>query len=103
MKLNFSPQTYLGKWSAKLIAIFTLFITTFYGIVALGYRGGDTFFSQPALTIPILIAAICGVTAFLTGLLSIVKNKERSSLVILSTLIGLFVLIFILGEILTPH
>lgn len=66
-------------------------------------RGGETFFSNPTLAVPALLMGISGILAFVTGAISIFRNKERSITVFLSTALGLFVLIFWLGEILVPH
>ena len=97
------PKTSLGKWSFGLIIVFFLLFVIFQLLVASGQRGGATFFSNPVLTIPILLAGISGVFAFFTGIISIVRSKERSVLVFLATAIGLFVMLFWLGEILFPH
>ena len=97
------PKTLSGKWSAGLIVAFGLFLVSFQLLVASGQRGGDTFFSNLMLTVPILLAGTSGVSAFLTGLIGIIRSKERSVLVYLATAIGLFVLLFLLGEILFPH
>jgi hypothetical protein len=48
-------------------------------------------------------AVICGIAALITGLISIIKNKERSLLVFLAVAIGLLILFFMLGEFLVPH
>jgi len=103
MKISFTPKTHLGKWSVGLIIAFFLFLTFFYLLVASGQRGGDTFFSNPVLTVPILIAGICGISSFFTGIIGIIKRKERSVFVFLATIMGFFVLFFCLGEILFPH
>ena len=97
------PRTIMGKWSTGLIIAFFLFFAVFLILVALGQRGGDTFFSNLALTIPMLLAGVSGVSALVTGIIGIVKSRERSVLVFLATAIGLVVLIFSLGEILFPH
>lgn len=60
--------TRLGKWSAGLILAFALFIIVFQIFVAYGERGGDSIFSNLKLTIPMLLAGGCGVTAFLQEL-----------------------------------
>jgi len=52
------------------------------------------FFDNLALTIPIMLAGISGVSAFVTGFISIIKSKERSILVFLTTTIGFLVLVF---------
>jgi len=65
--------------------------------------GGKTFFSNLLLTIPFSLAGICGIAVFFDGLISILKGRERAVSVFLSTIIGLFVLLWTLGEILYPH
>jgi hypothetical protein len=103
LKKLFLPQTLLGKWSVGLIISFLLLFVLAQIIVATGQRGGDTFFSNLAISIPMLLAAICAAAAFFTGIIAIIKSKERSIPVFLTTLMGLFVLIFCLGEIISPH
>ncbi|HHH54801.1 MAG TPA: hypothetical protein ENK91_14150 [Bacteroidetes bacterium] len=75
----------------------------FFYIVNRGERGGDTFFSNLKLTIPILLAAFSGIASFLTGLYSVFKNRDFSVFIFLSTLIGGFVLFWVLAEIISPH
>lgn len=97
------PKTKLGNWSVGLIAIFFFLLGVFYVLVYSGQRGGETFFSNLYLTVPMLIAAAAGVSAFFTGGVSIIRDKERALLVFLSTLMGLFVLLYTSAEILFPH
>lgn len=47
--------------------------------------------------------AIAGVSAFFTGIINLIKDKEKSFLIFLALMIGLLVLIFCLSEILFPH
>ena len=49
------------------------------------------------------IIDVVGIAALVTGLISIIKRNERSILVLSATLIGLFALLFVLGEFLFPH
>ena len=93
----------MGRWSIGLTASLLFFFVLFQLLVASGQRGGDTFFSNLVLTIPILLAGISGVSAFLSGIIGIIKRKEQSVFVFLATTIGFFVLIFCLGEVLFPH
>ncbi|MBI2848533.1 MAG: hypothetical protein HYX88_00170 [Chloroflexi bacterium] len=97
------PRTRLGKWSVGLIVIFFLLFATFQLLVASGQGGGATFFNNLVLTVPIVFAGIAGVLAFLTGIVGIIKSRERSVLVFLAAAMGLFILVFWLGEILSPH
>jgi hypothetical protein len=103
MKVKFLPKTTPGKWSAGLTAGLIVFFLIARLIVASGQQGGETFFDTPAISIPMALAATCGVAAFIVGLAGIIRNKERSILVFITTLIGLFVLIFIIGEFASPH
>jgi len=103
MKLHFMPKTTLGKWSVALIVAFIVLLVSFQFLVALGQRGGETFFSALVLTVPILIAGISGVSAFITGLIGVIRSRERSVIVYLAVAIGLLVLLWGLAEIIFPH
>ena len=103
MRITVLPKTPLGKWSVGLFAALILFLVLFIILVSSGQRGGETFFSNLLLTVPMLLAGTCGVAAFVTGLIGIIKSKERSILVYLAILIGFDILVFCLGEVLVPH
>jgi hypothetical protein len=103
MRISLKPKTTMGKWSTGLIIVFLLFLAVFLILVASGQRGGDTFFSNLALTIPGLLAGVFGISAMVTGVIGIVKSRERSILVFLATAIGFYLLLLLLGEILVPH
>ena len=93
----------MGKWSTGLIIAFFLFVAVCLILVASGQGGGDTFFSNLTCVIPGLLAGVAAVSALVTGLIGIIKNRERSVLVFLATAIGFYLLILVLGEILFPH
>ena len=97
------PKTTLGKWLVALIVAFIVLFISLQLLVASGQRGGATYFSNLALSVPVLIAGISGVSAFFTGIIGIVKRKERSVLVFLATIIGFFIPFFVLGEFIVPH
>ncbi len=103
MNIKYKPNSTLGTWSVRLIAASILFFILFFIIVSSGQESGDTFFSNLTLSIPMLIAAILAVSSFFTGIIGIIKNRERAVFVYLSTAIGFFVLLFGLGEIISPH
>ncbi len=103
MRTSIPPKTRLGKWSIWLIIVFIVLFILFQLLVASGQSGGDTFFSNLLLSVPMLIAGISGISAFFTGIVSIIKGKERSVLVFISTTVGFFILFFVLGEFLVPH
>jgi hypothetical protein len=103
MKIDFLPKTRLGTWSVWLIVLFLLFFKIFQFFVISGQRGGETFFSNLTLAVPILLAGISGIASFFVGTAAIIKRKERSVFVFLSTVMGLFILLFCLGEVIFPH
>ena len=103
VRVHFKPKTNLGKRSVWLLVALAVSMASFGILVASGQRGGDTFFSNPILTIPILIAAASGIAAFITGLISIIREKERSISVYLAVAVGLIVLIVALAQIISPH
>ncbi len=103
MRVNYKPSTFLGSWSIRLIVFSLLVFIVFYSLVASGQRGGDTFFSNLALAITMLIAAILAVSSFSTGIIGIIRNRERAIFVYISTVIGFFVLLYGLAEIIFPH
>jgi hypothetical protein len=103
MGITVLPKTSLGKWSVGLIAAFILFLALFIILVVSGQRGDEAFFSNLLLTVPMLLAGTCGVAAFVTGLIGVIKSKERSILVFLAIFVGFDILVFCLGEFLVPH
>jgi len=103
MKVQVSPKTLLGKWAVWLIVAFVFLFAVFQLLVASGQRGGETFFDNLLLAVPIVVAAICGISSLVTGLVGIIKSKEQSILVFVASFIGILVLIFVLGEFVYPH
>lgn len=97
------PRTKLGKWSVGLLGAFIFFIVLLNVLIATGQRGGDTFFSNTALTIPLLLAGAGGIGGFVVGLMAIIKQRERGWLVYIAVVIGAFVTMFAGGELFFPH
>jgi predicted Abi (CAAX) family protease len=103
VRITVLPKTSLGKWSVGFVVAFILFFALLLIFVASGQRGDDKFFSNLLLAVPVLLAGTCGVAAFVTGLIGVIKSKERSILVFLAILIGFDILVFCFGEFLVPH
>jgi hypothetical protein len=97
------PGTRAGAWALAAMAGVFVFYGLFHIPVALGQRGGDTFFSNLYLAVPVLLIGLSGVAAFLAGLYAVIRRRERAVFVFIATLVGLFVLVFIIGEIACPH
>jgi len=93
MKSRLFPKSRFGKWTVGLISFFLLAFTLLF------------IFAEVLDVIPFDIVRILGATtviasiiAFFTGIIAILKNKERSVLVYLSTIIGFVVISFIIGS-----
>ncbi len=103
MKVQLLPQTKMGKWSIGLIVCFFLAMGIFFVFVWSGEKGGKTFFSNPRLAIPVLIAAATGILSFLIGIISIIKSRDRAIFTFISSLIGLLVTLWVIAEIISAH
>jgi hypothetical protein len=91
------PKTKLGKSACILIAVFFLFVLAIMLLVRSGQGPRDPI--NLYLAIPGICAAISGTAAFFIGLVSIIKVKERSILVILATIIGFLAMLIAIGEV----
>ncbi len=104
------PKTLSGKWSIGLIvAMFILFIagTALANSIYSSIPAGDTILAdlaaRPTLALTMLAGMAAGVSAFITGLLAIIRQKENALLVYVSTAVGAFLILFLAGEIINPH
>jgi hypothetical protein len=75
----------------------------FFGLVVGGQRGGDTFFSNPWLAGTMTAGTAFAIAAGGAGLFSIVKKRDRSWTVLVTTGFGLLVLAYTVAEIAFPH
>jgi len=91
--MRIKPETKLGNWSVGLniffliVIIISVTLVNVFGILSYDNHWWD-------VTVP--IAFLIEMTAFFTGIISVIKNKERSVLVYLSVVIGLLTILFIL-------
>lgn len=103
MNVYILPKTRPGRWSLSLIIAAILFFIILSLLAASGQSGGDTFLDNLALAIPGLIMMVSGIAAFFTGIISLIKSRERAILVFIATLAGLLIIVFIAGEFIFPH
>ena len=95
------PKTKLGMWSVWLIpAMIVLFLLQSFltflreSILAEIILFTDKIY-RPVFIILGFLGVASGVSAFVTGLIDIIKNKERAFLVFGSTLVGTVVIVII--------
>ena len=109
MRLNFIPRAFLGKYSVALIIAMPIFFyigmsfVEFYEFVPAGKTIPRDVIARPGVALPMLAGFICGIAAFFTGIMSIVKKKDYSIIVFLSSTMGFLVLLWCLAEVLFPH
>jgi hypothetical protein len=101
MRISILPKRALGWWSVGLAILALLFLSPIFSIFRLFSVASQIGLSPGQ--IKGIAFAIAGGAAFITGLISIIKSKERSIFVFLAMLIGLCALGFVLGEIIVPH
>lgn len=92
------PKTPLGKLSVGLILAFAAWFGLFQILVASGQEGGEGPLDNLWLTIPILLAAGCAFASAATGITGILKARERSPFVFISSLIGVLVSLLVILE-----
>jgi hypothetical protein len=104
------PKTISGWWSVGLIIAMVVLVivgmslpNTLYEAVPAGKTILKDIGARPALALSMLAGFGTGVAAFITGLISIIRQKERNLLVYLSTSVGAGLIIFLLAEIMFPH
>jgi hypothetical protein len=104
------PKTNLGKWSVGLIlAMFVLFVigssltNSLYESVPAGGTILKDIVSRPVLAISMLVGMASGISALVTGLVAIIKRKERAILVYASTLVGAALTLYLIAEFMFPH
>jgi hypothetical protein len=111
MKLTLKTKTTLGKLSFVLIiAMFLLFyigmsFVDFYESksVQAGRTIPQDIIIRPGIAFPMLAGFLSGITAFFAGIINIIRKKEHSILVFLSSIIGFLVLLWCLAQFLFPY
>ena len=98
-----NPQTRLGSWSCVLATTFLvlLLLCLFYALVLRRIRR-PTFFSDPLAAVLLLSAAAAAIGGGIVGTIALAVKRERSIAVLLSVLLGAFVLYWTIAE-LMPH
>jgi len=90
MTLKFLPDTKLGKWSVILFIILVVLVAYFFLMTGVfNQTGGDTFFSNLNLAIPMVVAWASGLASLILGILAVVVAKSKSVLVFVIILLTL--------------
>jgi hypothetical protein len=93
LKAPVSKPGWRAVWlEVVFIVMFTVNVVVFIIV------SDETFWRQFILPFYALIMLICGLAGGVFGLIAVIRQKERALLVWLSILVGLFVLLIFLGE-----
>jgi len=104
MRLSFIPKTTLGRWSVGLIVAMPIFFyigmsfISFYESISAGKTIPQDIVARPGIALPMLAGFISGIAAFFTGVIGIIRKKDYSVLILLSTAIGFLVLLWCLVQ-----
>jgi len=79
------------------------FTNSLYKSIPAGSSIIEDIVGRPALALTMLAGMVAGIFAFITGLIAIIRQKERALLVYISTLIGMLLILFLISEVLSPH
>ncbi len=96
------PSTDMGKWAGWMLVVALACFALFFGFVMAGQRGGDTFFSNLALTVPILLSGLAAIAGGVTGIVAR-RHDDRSIVVKLAIFTGAVVVLWTAAEIAFPH
>ena len=104
------PKTNLGKWSVGLILAMVAFFIIGLSLPNILYESApssntllDDIVNRPLLALAMLAGVGSGFSALITGLVAVLKRKERGILVYGSTLIGGVVTFFVISMFLFPE
>ena len=105
-----TPRTTLGRWTVAFAAAMPiLFVigSSFTGSLYESVPAGQTILAdiaaRPALALTMLAGMGAGISAFIVGLLAIIRHKDNALLVYASTIIGALLILFLVGEVAFPH
>jgi hypothetical protein len=107
---RFKPSTAIGGWSIGLIVVVPILFTlgssltdTLYASVSAGSTILADIAARPFLALSMLAGMAAGVAGFITGLVALIKHKEKALLVYLSTVIGGILTLYLIAELAFPH
>jgi hypothetical protein len=98
-----TPRTPSGRRSVGFAVGFVALMAVFFAVVATGQRGGDRFFDNLWLSVPIVGAWLSGLAAAVSGSYAVLARRERAVLVFVSASVGLLISAFGIAEVLFSH
>lgn len=98
--ISFLPRTILGKWSViMMISSWFLFVVGSVLPWKTGYSGLEIAIQNPLQGVVTVLLLGFGVATVILAMISVIKKKERSILVLLAILSGLYSILAFVGSI----
>ena len=104
-KVKFKPKSYLGKLSIGLIILVPILFSmcNLFPNDNEFVPTGEPIPPRPIVELLMYGGIISGIAAFFCGIIGIIRKKDYSVFVFLSTMIGLFILLYFLQQALFPN
>lgn len=99
--LSDKPHTRLGWWAIWLAAVFVvMFLINSFVFMP---TSSDAPWRHVILPFYGIAMLLCGLASGIIGWIAVIRNHERSWLVLLTLLPGLWIVFMLVGEFLFPH
>lgn len=99
--LSDKPYTRLGWWAIWLAAVFVvMFLINSFVFMP---TSSDAPWRHVVLPFYGIAMLLCGLASGIIGWIAVIRNHERSWLVLLTLLPGLWIVFMLVGEFLFPH
>jgi len=103
LRIGIVSGTTVGKISnGCLLASFVAF-GVFFAFVASGQRGGEAFYSNALLALPMTVAVACGAAAAVFAVWEVFAQQATSLVALVSIAFGSLIVVFVVGELTQPH
>ena len=101
--IHIAPSTRIGQLSSFGLLLSVAGYAVFFLMVWSGQRGGDAFYSNLLLAIPITFAVVGGIAAAVGAFWEAVAKRTTSVVGLISMAYGTLIAVFVLGELVQPH
>jgi hypothetical protein len=89
------PKTKLGKWAGGLLAVSVVLLVA----LILGMKLAGSMPGTPLIITLGICTMISGIAAFVTGVVDLIRFKDRSLVVILAVVFGFFASLLMIMEV----
>jgi hypothetical protein len=102
-RFRFAPERQEGMLAVSAFVDHISFMILVWIVVTSGQRGGDEFFGTLWRAIPMLLAGVAGAATGVLALYALLRRWDWAAATALTAFVGLLVILFIAGDVLSPH